>query len=102
MIITTDKYGGLKRLAGAVLIQARKDFDSGFGSKRPEVEDWVESRTDGEMSFELCCELLELDPDYTRKRLFTHQLRYVGRLRRSASKRTKKPKPTTQEKVAPV
>ena len=102
MIITTDKLGGLKRLAGAVLIQARKDFDSGFDGTRPEVEDWVENRTEGEMSFELCCELLDLDPDYTRKRLFAHHLRYVGRLRRSASKRTKKPKPTTQEEVVPV
>ena len=102
MIIASYEHGGLKRLAGAVLIQARKDFDSGFHGKRPEVEDWVENRTEGEMSFELCCELLDLDPDYTRKRLFAHQLRYVGRLRRSPSKRTRKPKPTTREEVVPV
>ena len=49
MIIATDKHGGLKRLAGAVLIQARKDFDCGSDAKRLEVEGWVEGRTEGEM-----------------------------------------------------
>jgi hypothetical protein len=101
MIVDTDKHGALQRLAGAVLIQARKDFDTGSGAKRPEVEDWVCNRTKGQMSFELCCQLLELDPDYTRKRLFGRQLEYSGTLRRSSAHRTKKAKLACEEEATP-
>ena len=92
MIIATDEHGGLKRLAGAVLIRARKDFVAGSDAKRAEVEDWVGGRTKAEMSFELCCQLLELDPDYTRNRLFSRRLGSSGSLRRSNTKRVRKRK----------
>ena len=101
MIVDTEKHGALQRLAGTVLIQARKDFDTGSGAKRPEGEDWVRNRTKGQMSFELCCQLLELDPDYTRKRLFRHQVEYSGTLRRSSPHRTKKAKLARQEEGTP-
>ncbi len=100
MIVETHKDGALQRLAGAVLIQARKDYDTGSDAKRPEVEDWVEKRTEGDMSFELCCQLLELDPDYTRQRLFRSHLGCIGVLRRSSTHRTNKPKMAHRQEAA--
>ena len=81
------------------MIQAREDFDNGSDAKRPKVEDWVDGRTEGEMSFELCCQLLELDPDYTRNRIWPPARR--PRFPPKEQHQKSKPKPAPRRGAAP-
>lgn len=77
MIIPTveappDRYGSLRpfhRLAGAVLIQAIEDLFKGTARDRRESLEWLENGKAGTLSFEMCCMLLDRDPEDVRTKL---------------------------------
>jgi hypothetical protein len=62
----------LKRLAGAVLIQALQDASSGPRRFREEALEWINGKETDGLSFDLCCSLLNRSPDDVRSRLMKH------------------------------
>ena len=71
---TTARQGShadrsLKRLAGAVLIQALEDASNGPRRIRKEALEWIHGRTSSGFTFEFCCSLLGRSPDDVRQRL---------------------------------
>ena len=71
---STNRDGGtadraLKRLAGAVLIQALQDASSGPRRFREEALDWISGKAGAGFSFDFCCALLGRAPDDVRWRL---------------------------------
>lgn len=59
----------LRRLAGAVLIQAVRDMDIGSGGCRQEARRWISSKDNGIFSFDLCCTILGRSPEPLRRKL---------------------------------
>lgn len=59
----------LRRLAGAVLIQAVQDLNIGSDTCRREVRRWISGKDNVFFSFDLCCTLLGRSPEPLRRRL---------------------------------
>lgn len=67
-----DGFSGvrpLRRLSGAVLLQAMHDLSSGPPSLRRDALEWVNATSAEGYTFELCCLLLNRDPDDLRSKL---------------------------------
>ena len=67
-----DRDGSLRpfhRLAGAVLIQAIEDLFKGTARDRRESLEWLQNGKAGTLSFEMCCMLLDRDPEDIRTKL---------------------------------
>ena len=60
---------GLRRLASAVLVQGLEDLARGDKDLRTDAVDWIEGRCQDGFDFDLCCRLLDRDPEDVRERL---------------------------------
>jgi len=50
-------------LATAVLVQAMEDMCGGTMRERREAIEWIRRRDVGEFTFDLCCRLIDRDPE---------------------------------------
>ena len=64
----------LRRLAGAVLLQALEDL-GGPAKYRDQAQSWMSGQGESVFSFELCCSLLDVRPRYIQDRLAAMRLR---------------------------
>ena len=64
----------LRRLAGAVLLQALEDL-GGPAKYREQAQSWMSGQGESAFSFELCCSLLGVHPRYIQDRLAAMRLR---------------------------
>ena len=65
----------LRRLAGAVLLQALDELGRGPGKYRDQAQRWMSGQGESAFSFELCCSLLGFRPRYVQDKLTARQLR---------------------------
>jgi len=49
---------GLRKLAGAMLLQALEDFNEGDAETHAEASRWFRGENEAGLSFDLCCKLL--------------------------------------------
>jgi hypothetical protein len=57
-------------LATAVLVQAMEDMCGGTMRKRREAIEWIRRRDVGEFTFDLCCHLIDRDPETVQRQAF--------------------------------
>jgi hypothetical protein len=66
----SESYRPLRRLAGAVLVQAIADISrAGPGSGRADALRWIADPGDEHLSFVSCCRLLDRNPEEVRRSL---------------------------------
>lgn len=58
---------GVRRLAGAVLVQAIEDIRRGTGKRREDAVRWILDCSDRELSFVFCCRALNRNPEAIRR-----------------------------------
>jgi hypothetical protein len=67
--ITSRDDAGLRKLAGAMLVQALDDLNEGDDDTRAETWRWLGGRTEAGLNFELCCKILGCRPEVVRRGL---------------------------------
>jgi hypothetical protein len=60
---------GLRKLAGAMLVQALEDLNEGDDDTRAEAWQWLSGENQAGLSFELCCKILGLRTEVVRRGL---------------------------------
>jgi hypothetical protein len=60
---------GLRKLAGAMLVQALEDLNEGDDDTRAEAWQWLSGENQAGLSFELCCKILGLRTEIVRRGL---------------------------------
>lgn len=60
---------GLRKLAGAMLVQALEDLNEGDDDTRAEAWQWLSGENQAGLSFELCCKILGLRSAVVRRGL---------------------------------
>lgn len=60
---------GLRKLAGAMLLQALEDMNEGDEDTRAEAWQWLSGENEAGLSFALCCKLLGCRPEIVRRGL---------------------------------
>lgn len=60
----------IERLATAVLIQAMEDMCRGTMRERREAIEWIRRGDVGEFTFDLCCRLIDRDPETVQRQAF--------------------------------
>lgn len=64
--LTSRDDSGIRKLAGAVLLQAIEDLNEGDAEVRAETWRWLSGENEAGMSFALCCRLLGQSADAVR------------------------------------
>ena len=62
----------MERLASAVLLQALGDVCSGTMRERRDAMVWIGKGDVGQLTFELCCRLIDRDPETVRRSVLVH------------------------------
>ena len=84
----------IRRLASAVMIQAMDDVFRGTMRERREALEWIRNGETGQLTFELCCRIIDRDPEDVRNHVlartgipaaFLAQMREHDRLEQLAS-----------------
>jgi len=57
----------IQRLASAVLLQAMDDMCRGTMRERREAIEWIRKGDVGQLTFDLCCRLIDRDPETVRR-----------------------------------
>ena len=67
--LTSRDDAGLRKLAGAMLLQALEDINEGDEDTRAEAWQWFNGETQAGLNFVLCCRILGCRPDLVRHSL---------------------------------
>jgi hypothetical protein len=71
--LTSRDDNGLRKLAGAVLLQAIEDLNEGDAETRTETWRWLSGQNEAGLSFALCCKLLGRPADDVRRGLMSYR-----------------------------
>jgi hypothetical protein len=67
--LTSRDDAGLRKLAGAMFVQALEDLKQGDEPTRVGASQWLSGKNEAGLSFVLCCHILGCRPDVVRRGL---------------------------------